>query len=123
MNKEFLLLTISADMSKRKTISLKNIFVNFATLILMIIDRYLIIFMHLSIITRIASYTISSRLLDDKSIMKFIKNFSKHFRHKQKSQLFIKLIARNFDALTNIACLNIRFYLLRADESKVFSLN
>ena len=73
MNKEFLSLTISVDMSKRKTIFLKNSFVNFATSILMIIDKYLVIFMHLLTITKIMSYTISSRLLDDKSIIKFIK--------------------------------------------------
>ena len=75
MNKKFLLLTISVDMSKRKTISLKNKFINFATSILMIIDKYLIIVVHLSTIMKIASYTTSSRLLDNESIIKFIKNF------------------------------------------------
>ena len=59
-------------MSKRKTIHSKNNFVNFATSILMITDRYLIIFMHLLTITRIALYITFSRLLDGKSIMKFI---------------------------------------------------
>ena len=60
-------------MSKCKTIFSKNTFVNFATSILMIIDKYLIIFIHLSTITRIKLYIILSRLLDDKSMTKFIK--------------------------------------------------
>ena len=71
MNKKFLLLTISADMSKRKTISSKNNFINFATSILMIIDKYLIIFEHLSSIIKITLYIRFSRLLNDKSIIKF----------------------------------------------------
>ena len=75
MNKEFLLLTISADISKYKTIFLKNIFVNSATSILMIINKYLIIFVHLSTITKIKLYMILSRLFDDKSMTKFIKIF------------------------------------------------
>ena len=62
-------------MSKRKTIYSKNNFINFATSILMIIDKYLIIFIHLSTIIRIALYRTSSRLLNDKSIIKFIKFF------------------------------------------------
>ena len=41
----------------------------------MIIDKYLIIFVHLSTITRIELYTILSRLLDGKSMMKFIEIF------------------------------------------------
>ena len=73
MNKKFLLLTIFADMFKYKTISSKNTFVNFVTSILMIIDKYLIIFIHLLTITRIKLYMILSRLLDDKSMTKFIK--------------------------------------------------
>ena len=32
-------------------------------------------------------------------------------------------MTRNFNTLTNIACLNIRFYLLFASESKIFLLN
>ena len=73
MNKDFLSLTISADMSKYKTILLKNIFVNFKILILMLIDRYLIIFIYLSTITKIKLYTTLLRLLKDKSIIKFMK--------------------------------------------------
>ena len=73
MNKKILSLAIFTDMSKHKTIFLKDNFINFATSILMIIDKYLIIFMHLSIITKIALYTTFLRLLDNKSIMKFIK--------------------------------------------------
>ena len=75
MNKKFLLLTISADISKRKTIFLKNSFVSFAASILIIIDKYLIIFVHLSTMTKIVLYITFSRLLDDKSIIKFIKIF------------------------------------------------
>ena len=60
-------------MLKCKTIYLKNTFINFETLILMLIDKYLIIFVHLSIITRIELYTILSRLLKNKLIMKFMK--------------------------------------------------
>ena len=73
MNKESLSLTISVDISKCETIFLKNSFVNFATSILMIIDKYLIIFVHLSTIMKILFYTMFSRLLDVKSIIKFIK--------------------------------------------------
>ena len=32
-------------------------------------------------------------------------------------------MTKNFDALTDIACLNIHFHLFRADESRVFFLN
>ena len=60
-------------MLKRKTISSKNTFVSFETSILMLTNKYLIIFVHLSIITKIKLYTILSRLLKDKSIMKFMK--------------------------------------------------
>ena len=73
MNKKFLSLIISADILKRKTIFSKNSFINFATSILIIINKYLIIFVHLSIIIRIALYITFSRLLDDKLIIKFIK--------------------------------------------------
>ena len=73
MNKEFLSLTISANILKYKTFFLKNSFVSFATLILMIIDKYLIIFIHLSTITKIALYKIFLRLLENKSIIKFMK--------------------------------------------------
>ena len=123
MNKEFLLLTISVNILKRKTIFSKNSFVNFATSILMSINRCLIIFMHLLIITKIVLYINSSRLLDDKSIMKLIKNISRYFRHRQRIQFFIKFITRNFDTLINITYLNIRFHLFRANELKLFSLN
>ena len=77
MNKKFLSLIISVDISKYKTIFSKNNLVNFATSILIIIDKYLIIFVHLSTITKIMSYMTFSRLLDDKSIIKFI-NISFH---------------------------------------------
>ena len=60
-------------MSKHKTIFSKNNFVNFATSILMIIDNYLIIFVHLSTITKITLYMMLSRFLSDKSIIEFIK--------------------------------------------------
>ena len=60
-------------MSKCKTISLKNTFVSFKTLILMLINRYLIILIYLSIITRIELYTTLSRLLEDKLMIKFMK--------------------------------------------------
>ena len=73
MNKGFLLLTIFIDILKHKTIFLKNSFVNFMTLSLMIIDKYFVIFVHLLTIMKIASYMMLSRLLDNKSIMKFIK--------------------------------------------------
>ena len=56
-----------------KTIFLKNNFVSFATSILMIINKYLIIFMHLLIITRIILYTTSLHLFNNKSKIKFIK--------------------------------------------------
>ena len=56
-----------------KTIFSKNTFVSFETLILMLTDKYLIIFVHLLTITRIKLYTTLSRLFEDKSIMKFMK--------------------------------------------------
>ena len=43
------------DMLKRKTIFLKNIFVNFATSIFLIIEMYLIILIYQSIIINIES--------------------------------------------------------------------
>ena len=73
MNKKFLLLTIFADISKCKTTFSKKNFISFAILILIIIDKYLIIFLHLSIIMKIALYMMFSRLLNNKLIMKFIK--------------------------------------------------
>ena len=60
-------------MPKYKTIFSKNSFVSFAASILMIINNYLIIFIHLLIITRITLYMTLLRLLDDKLIIKFIK--------------------------------------------------
>ena len=60
-----------------KIIFLKKTFVSFAILILIIIDKYLIIFVYLSIITEIKLYIILLRLLDDKSMIKFIKKFFK----------------------------------------------
>ena len=60
-------------MSKCKRIFSKNTFLSFKTSILMFTDKYLIIFVHLSIITRIKLYTILSRLLKNKSMMKFMK--------------------------------------------------
>ena len=60
-------------MSKCKTIFSKNIFVSFETSILMLINKYLIIFIHLWIITKIELYTTLSLFLEDKSIMKFMK--------------------------------------------------
>ena len=73
MNEEFLSLTISANISKCRTIFSKNTFVSFETLILMLIKKYLIIFVYLLIITKIELYTTLLRLLKDKSMMKFIK--------------------------------------------------
>ena len=89
MNKEVLSLTISADISKCKTIFSKNTFISFKTSILMFIDKYLIIFVHLSIIMKIELYTTLSRLLEDKSMMKFMKIFLRSFRYKQETQFFI----------------------------------
>ena len=60
-------------MSKYKMSFSKNTFVSFETSILMLINKYLIIFIYLLIITRIELYTILLRLLKDKSIMKFMK--------------------------------------------------
>ena len=60
-------------MLKYRTIFSKNTFVNFETSILMFIDKYSIIFIHLSIIIRIELYMILSRLLENKSMMKFMK--------------------------------------------------
>ena len=60
-------------MSKYETIFSKNTFVSFETSILMFTDKYLIIFIHLSIIMKIKSYTTLSRLLENKSMMKFMK--------------------------------------------------
>ena len=60
-------------MLKYKTIFLKNIFISFETLTLMLTDKYLIIFVHLSIITKIELYITLSRLLENKSMMKFMK--------------------------------------------------
>ena len=73
MKKNFLSLIIFADMLKYKIIFSKNTFISFETLILILIDKYLIIFIHLSIITKIKSYTTLSRLFESKLIMKFIK--------------------------------------------------
>ena len=78
-------------MSKHKIIFSKNNFVSFAASILMIIDRYLIIFMHLSIITKIALYIILSRLFDDKSIMKFIKVFFMTLQIQTKNLILDKI--------------------------------
>ena len=75
MNEKFLLLIVSADMLKCKTIFSKNTFVSFKTLIQMFVNKYLIIFVYLSIIIRIELYMTLSRLFKDKLIMKFIKYF------------------------------------------------
>ena len=85
-------------------IFLKNIFVNLATSILMIINKYLVICIYLSIITKVKSYMILLRLLDGKLMTKFI------FKYKQKIQLFIKFMTRNFKTLINIINCNIFFF-------------
>ena len=78
-------------MLKHKTIFLKNSFVNFATSILMIIDKYFIIFGHLLTITKAALYITFSRLLDDKSIMKFIKKNSMTLQTQTENSAFYKI--------------------------------
>ena len=90
MNKQFLQLIIFVDILKRKTIFLKNNFVSFAASILMIIDKYLILFVHLLTITRIALYTNLSRLLNDKSIMKFIKKNFQNISDTDKEFNFLQ---------------------------------
>ena len=82
---KFLSLIMSFDMSKRKTIFLKNIFVSSATSIILITNIYLIILMHLSIIIKIESYTISRRLLIDKLVTKFINIFFHDFVETDKN--------------------------------------
>ena len=89
MNKEFLLLIIFADMSKYKTIFSKNTFVDFATSILMIINKYLIIFVPLLIIIRIILYITLSRLFNGKSITKFIKISFQNTSHINKELSFL----------------------------------
>ncbi len=71
--------TMSINISKRKTILLKNIFVSFAISILMITNIHLIIFIQRSIITKIKLYTTLRRLFDDKFITKFIIIFFYNF--------------------------------------------
>ena len=60
-------------MSKCETIFSKNIFISFETSILIFINKYLVVFLHLLIITKIELYMILSRLLEDKSMIKFMK--------------------------------------------------
>ena len=91
MNRKSLLLIISAGMSKRKTIFSKNNFVDFAASILMITDRYLIIFVHLLTIMKIVLYTTSPRLLDNKLIMKFINFFFIIFQAQAKNSALYKI--------------------------------
>ncbi len=55
---KFLLFTILANISKHKTILLKNIFASFAILILIVTNIYLIIFVQQSTIIKIELYTI-----------------------------------------------------------------
>jgi len=67
------------DVSKRKTILSKNTFVSFIISILVITNIYLIIFVQQSTITKIELYTILRRLLNNKSITKFIIIFFYNF--------------------------------------------
>ncbi len=81
-----MLFTILVGVSKRKTILSKNTFASFAILILIVIDIYLIIFVQQSTITKIELYTILRRLLDDKSVTKFIVIFFYSFFATDKNR-------------------------------------
>jgi len=78
------------NVSKRKTMLSKNIFANFATSILIIIDIYLVIFVQRSTITKIKLYTTLRRLFNDKFVTKFIIIFFYNFFviNKNRSLLY-----------------------------------
>ena len=57
----------------------------------MIIDKYLIIFVHLSIIIKIKLYTTLSRLFNGKSITKLIKTFFQNILNINKKLNFYKI--------------------------------
>jgi len=87
---DFLSLTISADVPKRKTILSKNIFASSAISILIVTDIYLIIFVQQSTITKIELYTILRRLFGGKFVTKFIVIFFYSFfaTDKNRSSLY-----------------------------------
>ena len=120
----FLSLTISADILKCKTIFSKKRFYQLRGVDLdnhWQIYNYCCAFInnHENCVVYNV-FALAQRQVDNKIYKNF---FLWHFRHRRRTQFFIKLMIKNFDALTNIACLNIRFHLLFAEESKIFSLN